>query len=124
MPIYVYKHPETGKIVEVIQGMNDKHEYEENGVGFKRVFLLPHAATDTHTDPFSKKDFMRRTHKKMTIGDMMDESAALSEKRAKKAGIDPVKAKTIADYEKLTKKRHPSKRKGERFENKHFIMDT
>ena len=34
MPIYVYKHPEDEKqYKEVIQGMNDKHTYSEDGVG-------------------------------------------------------------------------------------------
>ena len=39
MPIYVYKHPERKEYKEIIQGMNDKHVYSEDGVERKRVFL-------------------------------------------------------------------------------------
>jgi predicted nucleic acid-binding Zn ribbon protein len=125
MPVYIYEHPTTRRVVEIVQKMNDVHEYVENGIRFRRVFVNPQAAIDTKVDPFSKADFMRRTNKRMTYGEMMDEAADLSDKRAKKLGKDPIKEKVIADYERRTKKPHPSRKKGkQRFENKHFILET
>ncbi len=120
MPQYLFRHPETGEIIAVIQKMNDSHEFtDEAGVKYERVFTVPCAATDTHVDPFSAKDFVRRTNKKMSLGSMWEESAELSEKRKKKAGVDPVKEKSMAEYEKRTKKRHPG-RKPEKIETKNF----
>ena len=29
MPLYLYEHPETKEVVEVVQGMNDDHTYHE-----------------------------------------------------------------------------------------------
>lgn len=124
MPTYIYESPVTGEVREVVQKMTDVHEYEENGVKFKRVFVNPRWAVDTQVNPFSQKDFLKRTNKRMTYGDMMDESAELSEKRATKAGKDPVKEKAISDYEKKTKKPHPSKAKGQRIETKDYVIET
>jgi hypothetical protein len=124
MPVYIYQHPKTGKIVEIVQRMTEAHEYSENGVQFSRIFQAPGASVDTRMNPFSEADFVRRTNKRMTLGDMMDESKALSEKRAQKAGKDPIREKAITDYEKLTKKQHPSKLKGQRFENKYAVIET
>jgi len=113
MPIYEFQHPETGKILEVIQGMKDKHIYiDEKGVEWNRVYSSPNASIDTEMDSFSKKDWMRRTAKKgMTYGDMQDLSKELSVKREKSRGLDPVKNKTVKDYEKKTRKAHPNKNK-------------
>jgi hypothetical protein len=111
MPIYEYQHPETGKVLEVIQGMKDEHIYiDEKGVEWLRVWESPNAAIDSGIDAFSEKDFMKATAKKgMTAGDMMDLSKNLSEKREKARGLDPVKNKTVTAYEKKTGKPHPHK---------------
>lgn len=93
--------------------MNDVHEYSEDGVKWERIFTLPEAAIDTKFDPNDNVGFIEKSKKKnMSIGAMWDESARLSEKRAKHGGIDPIKEKAITDYEKKTKKKHPSKTKG------------
>lgn len=124
MPVYVYQHPKTGKRVEVVQHMNDLHEYTDpTGVSYERVFLNPRTAVDTQlSDPFSKGAWMRRTHKKMTLGDMMDESAQLSERRASKAGVDPIKQKLFDTYTKKTGKPHPEARP-KRIETKDFVLE-
>ncbi|MAH47189.1 hypothetical protein CMI37_15285 [Candidatus Pacearchaeota archaeon] len=113
MPIYEYSHPETGKVIEVIQGMTDKHTFvDDQGVEWKRVFNLPNAAIDTSVNPFSEQEFVDYTAKKgMTAGEMMDLSGELSKKRenSKDNGIDPVKQKTVTEYEKKTGKAHPNK---------------
>lgn len=124
MPVYLFQHPKTKKIVEVIQKMMDSHEYKDDkGVLYKRIFVNPHTSVDTRVDPFSKKDFLRRTNKHMTLGDMMDESAQLSEKREKKAGIDPIKQKMYESYKKNTKKDHPDLLGKRKVETKDYVLE-
>ena len=53
MPIYVYKHPDKEEYIEVIQGMNDEHSYEQDGLAWERVFLAPNASIDADADPFN-----------------------------------------------------------------------
>ena len=111
MPIYEFKNPETGDIIEVIQSMKDKHVFiDDQGVEWRRVWNTPNAAIDTAIDPHSSKDFLKATAKKgMTAGDMMDLSGELSRRREKSSGLDPVKNKTVTAYEKKTGKAHPNK---------------
>ncbi len=90
--------------------MVEPHVFSEFGVQWERVFESPHAQVDTlsNVDPFNKNDFVKRTAKSgMTMGEMWSESAALSEKRAKMAGKDPVKEKAESNYKELTGKPHP-----------------
>ncbi len=102
MPIYVYKHPDKEEYEEVLQGMNDEHVYEKDGVKWDRVFLAPNASIDSEIDPFSKSQFMDVTrNKRGTYGDMMDLSKEMSAKRAEKAGgKDPVKERFYDNYAK------------------------
>jgi hypothetical protein len=111
MPIYEYTNPETDEVIEVVQGMTDKHVFvDDQGVEWLRVFNVPNAAIDSDIDPFSKSDFLKATAKKgMTAGDMMDLSEKLSKKRESSRGLDPVKDKTVTAYEKKTGKAHPNK---------------
>jgi hypothetical protein len=111
MPIYEYSHPETDEVIEVIQGMTDKHVFiDDQGVEWKRIFNAPNTAIDTEIDPYSKEAFMKATSKKgMTAGDMMDLSGKLSKKREKQKGLDPIKQKAVTQYEKKTGKVHPNK---------------
>lgn len=114
MPLYPYKNPKTGEVKDIFQGMNDEHIYSEDGVEWKRVFLSPNASIDTKADPFSQDDFRERTGaKKGTVGDMLDYSAEMSEKRAEKCGgVDPVKKKYFDEYaKKRGGKRHLNEKK-------------
>lgn len=112
MASYLYKNPKTGEIIEVIQNMNDVHEYEENGVKFKRVFTKPGAAFDTIAiDPFSAKDFNRVTNKNGLVSDLWERSAELSEKRKDKEGRDNIKEKFYDDYKSRKKREHPSRKR-------------
>lgn len=105
---YVFKHPTLEKYVEVVQRMNEKHIYiDSEGIEYERVWRVPQMAMDLKMDPFSKNDFLKRMNKRCKVGDMMDESAELSEKRAKIAGKDPLKEKIFTDYEKKTGHEHP-----------------
>ena len=114
MPEYIYEHPNTHDTIEIMQGMNDSHEYiDDNGLEWKRVFSAPNANFDTQVDPFSQSDYRKATeNKKGTLGDLMDYSKDLSEQRAQKAGgIDPVAEKHHKEHEKNTGMKPPSKSK-------------
>ena len=115
MPIYTYEHPETGETVDIVQTMSEEHSYtDENGLKWKRVFQVPMASSDSQIDANDPKAFVEATrNKKGTVGDMMDMSRELSEKRASKhGGTDPVKDKFFKEYsEKRKGAKHPDQNK-------------
>lgn len=117
MPIYIYQHPKTKKIIEVIQKMNEDHIYiDDKGVSWERIFTKPQASIDTQIDPNSSKEFVSKTAKRgMTVGEMMDLSAELSEKRGGTTGKDEVRDKAEKAYQKKTGKRHPHAKKQSTF---------
>jgi hypothetical protein len=101
MALYTYSHPKTGKTIDVQQSMAEKHVYvDEDGVEWNRVFYPVTFAFDTKIDGHDAKSFVRKTEKGGTIGDIMDLSREMSERRGGEAN-DEVKAK----YEKDKKKK-------------------
>lgn len=102
MPLYTFENPENGQTKDIYQKMLDKHEYEESGVKWRRVFVKPQAATNTVIlDPFNPREFISATsNKKETYGDILDRSKELSEKRKAKDGVDLVKKKYAEDWSK------------------------
>ena len=100
MPFYIYQNPNTEEYIEILQGMNDEHEYtDSNGVKWNRVFTIPNAAIDLETDPFDNSQFIEKTQNAGSMGELWDRSAELSHKRAEKRdGIDPLKKKYFKDY--------------------------
>lgn len=123
MPLYLYENEKTGEVLEVLQGMNDAHEYNgEDGSEkgrWRRVYVNPNIATDTNLDPFSSSSFRASTvGKNDSYGELFERSAEASEMRAAQAGgVDPVKQKTYEDYSKMTNgKLHPQQMK-EKFDN-------
>ncbi len=118
MPLYLYENKETGEVLEVLQGMNDTHEYNgedesEKGL-WRRVYVNPNMSTDTKLDPFSESSFRASTvGKNDTYGQLFERSAEASEMRANQAGgVDPVKQKSYDDYSKMTNgKAHPNQMK-------------
>lgn len=127
MPVYIYQNTKTEEYTEIIQGMNEVHEYfgKEGGEDcWKRVFTVPQASFDSHVDPFSSKQFAEKTgSKKGTFGDLLDRSAELSSKRAEITGhADPVKEKYFNDYAKKRRgAKHPDQLKV--FENDKVKVD-
>lgn len=107
MPLYSYSNPEDPEeVVEILQGMNDEHTYSCNGVKWSRVWLNPQIAIDTKIDPNSERQWLEKTAKPGTLGDLMDRSKELSERRAaERGGIDPIKVKAEEDYSKKRKGR-------------------
>lgn len=118
MPLYLYENKETGEVLEVLQSMNDTHEYNgedesEKGL-WRRIYVNPNMSTDTKLDPFSESSFRASTvGKNDTYGQLFERSAEASEMRAQQAGgIDPVKQKSYDDYSKMTNgKTHPNQMK-------------
>jgi hypothetical protein len=108
MPVYLFQHPKTGKVKEIFQSMNDNHIYSEDGIEWQRIFTIPQASIDTEIDAFSEDSFKKKTAgKRETLGDLMDRSKELSEKRQSIAGTDPVQNKFFEDYSKTRKgKKH------------------
>jgi hypothetical protein len=126
MPLYIYKHPEKEEYIEVLQGMNDEHKYEQDDLEWERVFLAPNASIDSSVDPFNGRQFVDSTAaKKGTMGDMMDYSKELSEKRAdKNGGVDPVKEKYYKDYSKARNgAEHPKQRMEKGYESKNVKIE-
>jgi hypothetical protein len=105
MPTYVFENPDTGEIIEVTQGVKDKHEFfDGGGLEYKRVWTVPNAAIDTSIDPFSSTDFVNKTRGKgCTMGDLWDASKEASQKREKITGKDGAKEKHFKDYSKKRK---------------------
>lgn len=99
--IYQYRNPETGQIVEVIQGMNDKHVYKENGIIFDRIWLPAQIAMQGFkVDPFNVKDFVKKTDKPGTVGEVMDRAEEWRDKRIAKEGYDQFAIDDEAKYSK------------------------
>ena len=117
MPLYLYENKETGEVVEVLQGMNELHQYNgidnrEKGL-WRRVYVNPALSFDTKIDAFDSKSFVSSTvNKNDTYGDLFERSAEASAKRAERYGKDPIKEKKYAEYSKMTNgKLHPEQQK-------------
>ena len=107
MPAYIFEHPDTGETREEFQKMDEPHVYiDENGIECKRVFTVANFSVDGKINPFSSKGFVDATrNKKMSVGDLWDMSAEMSQQReGRVGGKDPV----LNEYEK----KEQNKRKG------------
>ena len=117
MPLYLFQHPKTKKIIEVVQKMNEDHVYiDDKGIKWERVFTKPQAAMDTQISATDSKDFVSKTrNKNYTIGQLWDKSAELSQKRGGMSGKDEVRNNAEKAYEKKTGKKHPHAKKNTTF---------
>jgi hypothetical protein len=93
--------------------MNDIHEYEKNGIKYKRIWTKPQMNVDSiPLDCHSPKDFARVTNKGGSIGDLFDRSQELSEQRVQKEGKDVFKEGFFEKYKKKHHGReHPEQRR-------------
>ena len=114
MPEYLFENPDTGEVISVIQGIDEKHTYSEKGKEFSRVFTIPTASIDSSIDPFSSQHFNEKTkNMKGSMGDMWDYSKELSEKRKSITGTeDPIRKKA--------EKKYSEKRRGMKYKEKRF----
>lgn len=101
MPFYLFENESTGETKEIFFHMDDEKRYSENGKEWKRIYLSGNAAVDTKIDPNDPKEFVRKTSlKKGNLGELMDQSKELSEKREKSRGKDDIKEKYFENYSK------------------------
>tara|TARA_Y100000310_G_C20300701_1_gene631618 strand:+ start:82 stop:441 length:360 start_codon:yes stop_codon:yes gene_type:complete len=106
MPIYVFEHPTTGETREEVQRMNEPHVYiDGDKIEWKRVYTSSQLSTDIKINPWSSKAFADATRdKNMSVGDLWDMSADLSERRESKVGgEDPILKKYNAKEKKKRK---------------------
>jgi hypothetical protein len=116
MPIFLYSNPETNELREIVQSVHEEHIFiDENGLQWQREFTIPTATVSSiaKIDPHNKNSFMDVTSKKAgTLGDMMDLSKELSQKREKIDGKDKLKDEYYKNYSKShDKKDHPDIKK-------------
>ena len=109
MPQYCFEHPTTGEVKQIFIPISAaERTYSEDGVVWNRVWTVPQASFDSVYDCDSPKDFAAKTaNKRGSLGDLWSKSAELSEKRAKRDGIDPIRQKHLQNYHKKTGKKHP-----------------
>ena len=90
MPLYTFSHPETGETMDLIFGMNDEKKHtDKDGVEWKREFSTPQVNGVGSIDPWDNKSFIDGTKGKGTLGDLLDRSSELSQKRAdQNGGVD------------------------------------
>jgi hypothetical protein len=112
MPQYLYQHPKSKKVIELIQSVHDNHEYiDSDGLKWNRVYTAPELNTEgsLKADCTAKQFDDYTGRKKGTIGDLWDRSAELSDKRKKIYGEDPVKKDYLKSWKSKRKnKRHPT----------------
>ena len=108
MPIYLFQHPKTQKVIEVVQRMNEPHTYAEKGIEWIRIYVNPQVAFNTQISATDSKSFVNKTRdKNYSLGQLWDMSAELSQKREGMSGIDEIRVKAEQSYQDKTKKRHP-----------------
>jgi hypothetical protein len=113
MPVYLFQHPETEEVIEVIQRMKEPHVYvDESGTKWERLWVSPNASADVNIDPHNANAFndKHRHNDKASYGDIVDHAKELSQVRKEKSGLgyDPVKRSYFDDWSSKRKgKRHP-----------------
>ena len=109
MPIYIFQHPKTKEVKEIVQRMSESHVFtDEAGVRWKRIFVNPQVAFNTQISATDSKSFVEKTRgKNYSLGQLWDMSAELSSKREGTSGVDEVRVNAEDAYKKKTQKRHP-----------------
>ena len=113
MPFYIFES-EKGEIVEkFFHMMENKQFFGPDGKFWRRIYLKPQMSIDSIIkDPLSSKEFINNSSRKTgVLGDLIEQSAELSQKREKLCGLDPIKSKYIKNWEKKRKRLHPENRK-------------
>lgn len=112
MPVYIFQHPKTQAVKEVVQRMNEPHTFVEDGVEWTRIFVSPQAAFNTQISATDSKSFVDKTrNKNYSLGQLWDMSAELSQKREGMSGVDEVRVKAEDAYKQKTQQLHPHAKK-------------
>jgi hypothetical protein len=110
MPYYSYTNGK--ETVDILQGMNEVHEYIVDGIKWNRVYYSPQMSIDSQLDPFDNKAFIDKTGKsKDSIGSILDRSKELSAQRAEKRdGTDTLRENYLKKWksERKGNRVHPS----------------
>jgi len=108
MPLYTFVNSDSGEKRDVFFKMNDTKVY--NGMDgteidkWKRVYSCPQMSIDTRVNPFSAKDFVKKTQTVKTVGELWDRSSEMSHERSEKLGApDPQKQKAEKAFYKPKK---------------------
>jgi hypothetical protein len=113
MPIFLYRNPNTNEIREIVQSVHEEHIFiDKDGLKWEREFTIPNASIDTQIDANNPNDFVNKTaNKRGTLGEILDKSKELSEKREKQLGKDPIKTAMYKKYKDERGKSHPQERR-------------
>ncbi len=108
MPNYLFYNRKTKVTKEFFFHMDDA---KNPGPDWERIFLTSGIGVDGKiSDPFSRREFVAKTrNKRMRVGEYWEESQIQSDRRAAKAGFDPV-LKTYTDNwskKRRNKTEHP-----------------
>lgn len=102
MPLFDFQHSETLEVHEVFFHMNDNKVYKgingDEEDKWVRLYHVPLASIDTKLDPYNKEQFVRRTEKYSTVGDHLAKSKELSDIRAQRNEVDPLKRQFFDKY--------------------------
>ncbi len=114
--MYTFSHPESGKKKDVFFHMDEepKEYIDPEGCQWQRIFTSPQLSTEAGIDPWNNEDFINKTAKqKGSVGDLLDQSAELSAKRAEQNnGVDPIKKEYFKKYSEERKgQKHPDDKK-------------
>lgn len=106
MPFYSFLNDKTQEVRDIFFKMNDDKQYvDEDGFRWRRLFSNPNMSMDTRVNPFSAKDFSKKTQGAKTYGEMFDLSAEMSRQRAEKVGgDDPQRARAEKEFYNPKKK--------------------
>jgi len=99
MPIYLFENKITGEVKEFLVPLREIGNFFP-GKEWQRIYTVPNISVDSSIDAYNAKDFVNKTrNKKETIGDLLDRSRELSEKRGGQSS-DPVLKNYFSSYEK------------------------
>ena len=105
---------------------DEPKEYtDRQGIEWNRIFTAPSLNVDASIDPWDNASFVDKTAKqKGSVGDLLDQSAELSAKRASENnGVDPLKKKFFENYSKeRSGAKHPKDR-GSVYESKNVKIE-
>lgn len=101
MPFYLFTN--GVEVKEIFFHMTDEKKYSENNIVWVRLFTSPNTSIDSRINPLSPKEFVDKTRKKGSIGDLWDISKELSIKREELCGKDHIKENYERNWSKHRK---------------------
>lgn len=110
MPYYSFVNTSDGEIRDIFFKMNDVKDYKgepgEPESKWNRIYAPVNMGVDTKINPFSQKDFMKKTENAKTYGQLWDLSGEMSKQRAEKLGTeDPQRKKAEEKFYKPKKQK-------------------